>query len=83
MGSYLLVAHVDDANTPIDTTVIYIDDVPTAESEYRINPLVLECPSHKVATRDDTSVAALPYERVFRRRGSNFFCRNACHQMLR
>src|SRR5262249_46954920 len=64
MRRYLLVAHIDDANAFVNTTVVDIDDVTAAKREYRINALVLQRLGDQVATRDDACLAALLLQSV-------------------
>src|SRR5205807_9508798 len=51
MGGGLLVTHVDNANPGVDTAVVDVNDVPTAEREDRLDPLGLESPGNKVSPR--------------------------------
>ncbi len=66
----LLVAHVDDANPFVDTTVVDIDDVAAAQREDRVDPFVFQRLGNQMATRDDTGIAGLLLERVFGRRAA-------------
>src|ERR1700730_14611903 len=63
-------AHVDDTNAFIDAAVIDIDDVPAAECEYRVHPLVLQRLGDQMSAGNDAGVAGFPLERVFRGRGT-------------
>ena len=64
----LLVAHVDDADAGIEAAVVDVDDMPAAEGEDRVHPLVAERAGDQMAAGDDALVAALLRQRVMRRR---------------
>ena len=63
----LLVAHVDDANPFVHTTIVDVDDVAAAQREDRIDPFVFQRLRDQMAARDDACVACLLLERVFGR----------------
>ena len=80
----LFVAHVDDADALIDAAVIDVDDVASAEREYRVDTLVLQRLGDQVAAGDHARVAALALQGIFggRRLRLNR-CRNySCHIFL-
>ena len=82
MRGGLFVAHVDDADPLVEAAIVDVDDMPAAEGEDGVHPLVPERSRHQMAAGNDALVAALPGQRVMRRRRNSGLLDYSAHISL-